>query len=99
MEGLRQTGIKKLGTVVDSVLKKYGLDKKLKEVAVLNMWEDVVGEKISEVAKAVKIKKGILFVSVENSSWRSELNFMKNDIIKKLNNQLKEDLVKDILFR
>ncbi len=98
-EKSRSSKIKSLDTVIGAVLKHYKLDARLKQVVALNVWADVVGEQIASAAKALKIERGILIVQVEKSVWRNELQFLKNDIIKKLNDKLKEEIVKDIVFR
>jgi len=61
-------------------------------------WENVVGEKISKVAIPVKDKKGVLFVKVEDSIWRFELSRRKEELINKLNEHLKKNTIKDIVF-
>jgi predicted nucleic acid-binding Zn ribbon protein len=61
-------------------------------------WEEVVGEKISNVAVPVKNKKGVLFVKVEDSVWRFELTRRKDELISKINEHSKKNLIKDIVF-
>jgi predicted nucleic acid-binding Zn ribbon protein len=61
-------------------------------------WEEVVGEKISNVAVPVKNKKGVLFVKVQDSVWRFELTRRKDEIISKINKHSKKNLIKDIVF-
>ena len=61
-------------------------------------WEAVMGKKISKVAVPVKNKKGVLFVKVQDSIWRFELARNKDEIIIKLNEHLKKNSVKDLVF-
>jgi predicted nucleic acid-binding Zn ribbon protein len=61
-------------------------------------WENVVGEKIAKVAFPVKDKKGVLFVKVEDSIWRFELARRKEELIDKINEHLKKNSIKDIVF-
>jgi predicted nucleic acid-binding Zn ribbon protein len=58
----------------------------------------VVGAKIAKVAVPVKNKKGVLFVKVEDSIWRFELTRSKEEIIKKVNEHLNKNVLKDIVF-
>ncbi len=51
-----------------------------------------------QIAKAVKSEKKILFLHVENSVWRSELNFKKNLIVEKINRYFNEQIIKTIKF-
>ena len=61
-------------------------------------WESVMGKKISKVAVPVRNKKGVLFVKGQDSIWRFELARNKDEIIKKLNEHLKKNSVKDLVF-
>jgi hypothetical protein len=53
---------------------------------------------LATIAKAVKVEKKGLFLHVENSVWRSELNFKKSLIIEKVNNHFNDEVVKYIKF-
>ncbi|RCK73290.1 MAG: hypothetical protein IGBAC_0136 [Ignavibacteriae bacterium] len=96
---LRKAKIKKLDSAIRDVIKEYGLEEKLKNTSVINLWSEIVGERIAQVTKATRIKDGKLSVNVENSVWRNELIFLKKEIIQKINNRFKEEIVKDIIFR
>lgn len=99
MAKLRSGKVKKLNIVISEVIKEYGLEEKLKDMSVLNLWSEIVGERIALVSKATRIKNGKLTVSVDNPIWRNELIFLKQEIIRKINNKFKEEIVKDIIFR
>lgn len=96
---LRSGKIKKINAVIKEVIKEYGLEEKLKDTSVLNLWAEIVGERIAKISKATRIKNGKLTVSVDNPTWRNELIFLKQEIINKINNRFKEEIVKDIIFR
>ena len=51
-----------------------------------------------KVAKPVKVEKKILFLKVENSVWRSELNFQQKIIVEKINKYFSEQLIKTVRF-
>jgi predicted nucleic acid-binding Zn ribbon protein len=94
-----QTKPNTIGDSIDKILKEFGLQPRLKQLEVLNVWADVVGEKIASVAKAEKIDHGRLIVKVEKPVWRNELQYLKVEIIAKLNKIMNEDIVKEIIFR
>ena len=62
------------------------------------LWDEVVGEINARKAKPFKIDRGKLFVRTTDSTWRQELFYQKNEIIKKLNIKLRRDVIKDIIF-
>jgi hypothetical protein len=53
---------------------------------------------LSAIAQAVKVDKKVLFIRVENSVWRSELNFRKTLIVEKVNRYFNEQIIKTIKF-
>ena len=83
-----------LGEEVSKLLK--GIKKARKSRFVY--WEEVVGEKISKVAVPVKNKNGVLLVKVEDAIWRFELNRRKIELVKKINEKLNKNEVKEIVF-
>ena len=58
----------------------------------------VIFPELKTIAKAVKVDKNGLFLHVENSVWRSELNFKRNLIVDKVNNHFKSEAIKYIKF-
>ena len=53
---------------------------------------------LAKIIVPVKIVKSVLFLRVDNSVWRSELNFRKELLIKKINIFFKKEIVKSIKF-
>jgi predicted nucleic acid-binding Zn ribbon protein len=86
-----------LGKILNQVLERYGLAQRAKEIEALNLWPEVVGEKIAKVTEAKDVREGRLFVKVENSVWRNELYYLKQDFINALNRRLGQVSVNDIV--
>lgn len=65
---------------------------------------DVVDEfvkifpELSQIARAVKTEKQTLYLKVDNSVWKSELNFQKTLLIEKINKYFNEQIIKSIKF-
>ena len=87
-----------LGLILSKSIKRLGLEKRLKGEAVILNWDKVVGPRIASKARAFKFFDSRLMVEVENPSWRNELLFMKEKIIKELNKSINSRLIKDIIF-
>jgi len=69
----------------------------VKNYNVADEFEKIFPE-LKQIAKAVKVEKQILFLKVENSVWKSELNFRKNIIAEKINNHFSGQVIKTIKF-
>jgi len=90
---------KPLGEVLDELVGKLGIKKKLLEYEAVLRWEEIVGEKIARATTATKISRGLLFVSVKTSAWRNELTMRKKEIMLKINSTLGQEVVLDIKFQ
>jgi len=88
-----------LSKLIERFFKELGEEQRLREIKVFEVWNKVVGEKISENAKPVQIEKGRLVVVVRNSIWLSELGFERHKLKQRLNRLLGRGTVKEIIFR
>ena len=88
---------------MDNFVKYLGLDEKLEELKILEVWKECVGDIISQNSKPIELKGNKLLVRVENAVWRFELSLKKREIINKLNIILekekgKKNKIKEIVF-
>jgi len=72
---------------------------RLKEGAIWQVWQTAVGPQIAARARPAAIRNGVLTVVVESAPWLQQLNFLKSEILSKLNAALGEQLVKDIFLK
>jgi predicted nucleic acid-binding Zn ribbon protein len=89
---------KPVSQLIEQFLKSVGIQGKIEENFAIVHWDQAVGKEISERTEPYKIIKGILFVRVKDPVWRNELQFFKEEIIKKLNDLIGRNIVKDIKF-
>lgn len=87
-----------LKSELDSFMSYIGLDARMQELQILTVWKECVGEAIAKYSTPVEIKKNKLLVKAENAAWRHELSMRKEEIIEKLNKNLKKKLIKEIIF-
>jgi predicted nucleic acid-binding Zn ribbon protein len=88
----------RIDKVLVRTLKGLKIDRRIKEETALLNWAKVVGDRIASYANPLRVRDSILFVRVENASWRNELVFLKGKIIKELNQSVKANVIKDIVF-
>jgi|TARA_B100000959_G_scaffold102538_1_gene108141 predicted nucleic acid-binding Zn ribbon protein len=90
--------MQKLKAAINNLLKAAGLDAGVAQNKALLVWDDVVGAKVSENTTPEKVEAGTLYIKASNPTWRQELVFKKEDILKKLNKKLGEKTIKEIKF-
>ena len=88
-----------IGSVLDGVLKTLRPEADGGLVQVWQLWDDVVGKAIAENARPAAFKGKLLLVHVSSSPWVHQLQFLKKEIIQKLNVALGRDLIEDIKFK
>jgi len=87
-----------LGEILPETLKKKALYLPTKDRTLIDAWNRAVGPQISSKAEPDRLKDDVLFVRVATSVWMHELQYMKQDIISKLNGILGGNPVKQIRF-
>ncbi len=63
------------------------------------LWDKTMGMAIAENARPAAFKGQLLVVQVASSPWMQQLQFLKKDIIQKLNIALGKELVQEIKFK
>lgn len=88
-----------IGSILTDVLKTYRKDADGELVQVWQVWDEVVGEVIAQNARPAAFKGKILIVHVSSSTWVHQLQFLKKDMIAKLNNAFGKTLIDDLKFK
>lgn len=70
-----------ISPVIDTVIGNLGLKKRYSGWQIVNLWPQIVGEKIADSAKAVRFEDGILFVKVKDAAWRQELSMQADSLL------------------
>ena len=89
----------KIGSSIESVLEQLGILGRIKQYKILELWPEIVGEQIARASAVESIRNGKLFVKVKHPVWRNELQFLKAEIIRKVNDRMGSEFIKDIIFR
>jgi predicted nucleic acid-binding Zn ribbon protein len=84
--------------VLDLVLGDQNLSGGIEAYRVFDKWEQIVGKKVGDHTRPVRITRDILYVEVNDHLWLAQLRYMKNDMLRKLDRSLKPGLFKDLKF-
>jgi predicted nucleic acid-binding Zn ribbon protein len=88
-----------IGSIIDEVLKKYRHETDAELMQVWQIWDNIVGAVIAQNAKPAAFNGRILLVHVSSSAWIHQLQFLKKEMIAKLNDRLGKTLVEDLKFK
>ncbi len=64
-----------------------------------DVWSEAVGRVVAENAWPAAFKGNLLLIHVNSSPWLQQLQFLKADIITRLNQALDRELIKDLKFK
>lgn len=90
---------KLLKEALKDFLDTYPHRKQLKRGMILSLWDRTVGERIAEQTENIHFEHGNLVVHVKNPAWRQEIHMKRYSIAKKLNEEVDEKIVKEIVVR
>ena len=85
-----------LKTLLSDLIESKGWSDKIDEGRLPDIWDEVVGEHIAKATKVRKFENGVLFVSTDSSTWRSEIKLMAPMLIEKLNEKIGKNLIKEL---
>jgi predicted nucleic acid-binding Zn ribbon protein len=88
-----------VNAVLERVLSALNLGLKVKQYRIWDVWNSVVGEAIARQAQPQHIRAMVLWVAVSSSTWMQQLEFMKRQIVERINERIGEKVISDIRFR
>jgi len=80
-------------------IKEMNLGDKLKEISILDSWENMVGKAISSRTSRVYIKEGVLYVYLKSSIVRNELMMIREALREKLNEKAGSEVIREIVLK
>jgi hypothetical protein len=88
----------RLSALLEQTLARFGLDRRLDDYRVWQAWDEVVGLTISRNAQPVRLDGSRLIVTVRSSTWLQELSLLQRELVRRLNEWMKRDVVHEIFF-
>jgi len=94
---VKRTNTQTLGEVIKEYFKALGLDKKMKEISVINRWEEIIGRQVARATKDIFIEKSVLYLKIDSSVIKNEILMLKKGLIKKINDEAEIVIITDIV--
>lgn len=95
----KQSNENSISDVLQQFIKKNKLQSGMDKMDAQQAWKDVMGSGVNSYTQDIMLKGATLYVALTSSVLREELSYGKEKIIKMLNEELKKDLIKDLVFR
>ncbi len=88
-----------LKSLFNDLIETKGWSEKMEELKLPEIWQEAVGEQIAQSAKVLKFENGVLTVTTESSTWRSELKLRTPKLVAKMNEKIGKDIIKTIKIK
>lgn len=85
-----------VGSILDSVLRQTGLDRRAGERSLLDAWSEVAGERVAGHVRAVDIEDGVLVLDADHAAWRQELTLLFPELLRNLRARFGANAVREI---
>jgi predicted nucleic acid-binding Zn ribbon protein len=87
---------KDLPSVLQAVLKEFNLSDTVAKEQLINNWNKIVGDKLSDKCIPVELNDGVLIIKAKNYFWKEELALRQQDLVNLLDGRIGLSLVKKI---
>ena len=89
-----------VGDVLPRVMSGMRMDDRRAEAEIVKVWNSLLDPNIVAHAQPVGLRKGTLFVNVDNSVWLSEIvRYRRKEILDRLQHSFGKNLIQRISFR
>jgi hypothetical protein len=91
--------MEEIKNIVERLIKKTGFSEDMVIEKIHDNWSRIAGQKLCSKTEPFKYNDGKLFVYADNSTVKSELGYIRREIIKKANLASGIDGVKEVVIR
>jgi predicted nucleic acid-binding Zn ribbon protein len=88
-----------IGDAIKQLFKVYRLDEKVAEVQIKEIWGKIMGVSIKNYTTKMHLNKGVLTIYIESAPLKQDLKFSKDTIIQRINEELKEKVVREVIIK
>jgi hypothetical protein len=88
-----------VGDVLKQIIQVNKLQPGMDQIDVKEAWQNLMGNGVNSYTKNVALRGSTLYVELSSSVLREELSHGKSKIIAMINEELKREVIKDVVLR
>jgi predicted nucleic acid-binding Zn ribbon protein len=96
---MRRSNTQSLAEALRDYISEMKMERKLKEVDVVQSWESLLGKTIARYTRNIYLSRGILYVEITSPVVKNELLMMREEIRQRMNKQAEEEMITKIVFK
>ena len=87
-----------LARILPGLMRDLGLEDRAAGWRAVSEWPALAGERVASRSRATGFRDGVLTVEVEGSAWMHELGFLKRELVRRVNEHLGAEIVREVKF-
>lgn len=95
----RQSNESSISDVLQQFIQQNRLEAGMDKIDVEQAWKNLMGNGVNSYTQEVILKGSTLYVKLTSAVLREELSYGKQKIITMLNEELRKEVVKDLILR
>ena len=88
-----------LSTIMRKILKNPKLSKRLDNIKIIEIWNELIGSNLQKYVLDSKVYNGKLFIKLKSSTLRNEFAYKKSELLKQINKSFGKKIIDDIIFK
>lgn len=96
---MRRSNTQSLSEVLKEYIEQNHIESKLKEVDVVEGWENLLGKTIAHYTRNIYIRNKILYVEISSAVVKNELFLMREEICRRINENAGGEIIHRIVFK
>ena len=88
-----------VGAVLQQIIQENKLQGGMDQIDVREAWKSLMGNGVNHYTKNVVLKGSTLYVELSSAVLREELTHGKSKIVAMINEELRRDVVKEVVLR
>jgi predicted nucleic acid-binding Zn ribbon protein len=97
--GMRPFPYVTLAAALQKALGHGALKKHLEVAQIAAAWEALAGEVLAQHVQPVELEKGVLTLQADSSVWRQQVSFMRQELLQKIRDHFKDNLVRSLRLK
>lgn len=98
MISMKSSNERNLRDILSEIKNSPQIKPHLQKLSVEDAWKKLMGISISKHTLKIKLISEKLFISLDSDVLRHELSYAKSKIVTMLNEELKEEVIREIIF-
>ncbi|MBX7141232.1 MAG: DUF721 domain-containing protein [Chitinophagales bacterium] len=96
---MKRSNDQSMKSALDEWLREARLSEKLNERRLISKWEKLFGKTIAKYSRKITVRNRTLYLTVESAPLRQEMLFNKQVMIDRINSEIAEGMIQEIVLR